>query len=150
MRTFGANIVASPIQVVDRALFLAAAHRDDQVNVAGPDGLTAMVALCRAGFDKVECARQATCPGADDASDVLLIVGPMNERELAETVRRTAPLLADGGRLVIQLGHAGDAAVVRTVLASLHIGVGAILIDNACGRLAAYTVRRDAALERTA
>jgi hypothetical protein len=81
--TLGANTFVSPDE---RAIRLAAAHLDDQVSVAGPDGLAAMVSLCREGFDSVECARRATCAGADEKSDVLLIVGAMTGVEVADTV----------------------------------------------------------------
>jgi len=148
MRTFGANVFASPNQVVKRAIFLSTACVGDRVSVAGPDGLAAMVALCREGFDRVECARQATCGGADDVSDVMLIVGPMDSEDLTATVRRTARLLRDGGRLVVQLMRAGDDPKVRAVLASMGVTVTATLIDRSCGRLATYTVRRPAALRR--
>ena len=145
-RTFGANIVASPAQVAARAAALTGAHREDQISVAGPDGLEAMVALCRLGFDKVECARAATCRGADEASDLLLIAGPMTGAELAQTVARTARLLREDGAMAIQIFHAGDEAAARAVLASLGLEATATLTDRACGRLAVFTVRRRAGL----
>ncbi len=145
-RTFGANIVASPAQVAARAAALTGAHPEDQISVAGPDGLEAMVALCRLGFDKVECARAATCRGADEASDLLLIAGPMTGAELAQTVGRTARLLREDGAMAIQISHAGDEAAARAVLASLGLEATATLTDRACGRMAVFTVRRRAGL----
>ena len=145
-RTFGANILASPAQLAARAAALTGAHPEDQISVAGPDGLEAMVALCRLGFDKVECARAATCRGADEASDLLLIAGPMTGAELAQTVARTARLLREDGALAIQVSDAGDEAAARAVLASLGLEATATLTDRACGRLAVFTVRRRAGL----
>src|SRR5580704_687565 len=103
MRANGANLFLSPDQVVQRALFLSPVRKEDLISVAGPDGLAAMISLCRAGYERVECARQATCAGADEACELLLIVGPMAADELAETIRRTARLLRDDGVLVAQL-----------------------------------------------
>jgi hypothetical protein len=140
--TLGANTFVSPGQVVERAIRLAAAHIDDQVSVAEPDGLTTMVSLCREGFDSVECARRATCAGADEESDVLLIVGAMTGVEVADTVRRTARLVRDGGRLVVQLARTADAAGVRDALASMRLDITSTIIDRSCGRLVAYTLRR--------
>ena len=141
-RTFGANILASPAQVAARAAALTGAHPDDQISVAGPDGLEAMVALCRLGFDKVECARAATCRGADETSDLLLIAGPMTSAELAQTLTRTLRLLREGGSLVAQMSSPGDEAAVRGVLAGLGYVPASMLIDRACGRLAVFAVRR--------
>src|SRR5271154_1310005 len=103
MRANGAHIFLSPEQVVQRALFLSSVQKRDLISVAGPDGLAAMISLCRAGYEHVECARQATCAGADEPCDLLLIVGAMGAEDLAETIRRTARLLRDGGMLIAQL-----------------------------------------------
>jgi len=100
MRAFGPHLFLSPEQVVQRALSLAHVRPTDLVTVAGPDGLAAMISLCRAGYERVECARQATCAGADEACELLLIVGPMAQDALAETARRTARLLRDDGVLI--------------------------------------------------
>ena len=150
MRAIGAHIVLSPEQVVQRALFLAGAHKDDLVSVAGPDGLAAMVSLCRAGFERVECARQATCAGADEGPDLLLIVGSLTPDDLAATVRRTARMLRDGGVLIAQLTAAGDDAVVRAALATLGLRASFSLTDRSAGRLVMHTVRRAAQLRKTA
>ena len=148
MRAIGAHLFLSPEQVVQRALFLASAHKDELVSVAGPDGLAAMVSLCRAGFERVECARQATCAGADEASDLLLIVGPMTPDELAATIRRTARLLRDSGLLIAQLTAPGDDAVVCAALATLGLEAPFSLTDRSAGRLVMHTVRRAAALRK--
>jgi hypothetical protein len=139
---------ASPGQLVDRAIDLSIAHPGDRVCVAGPHGLATMVALIERGFERVECAHHATCPGADEASDLLMVVGPMTAEDLAATVRRTAPMLRDGGALLIQLRRPGDGAAVRNVLAALRWSVAGVLIDRGQSGLVTYTLNRPAPLER--
>ena len=148
MRAHGAHLFLSPDQVVRRALFLSSAQKQDLISVAGPDGLAAMVSLCRAGYERVECARQATCAGADEACDLLLIVGPMEVDELAETIRRTARLLRDGGVLVAQLAGAAQEAVVRPALAAGGLESQFTLVDRSAGRLVMHTARRAAQLRK--
>jgi hypothetical protein len=142
--------MASPEQLVERVIAVSTAHVEDQVSVGGPYGLATMIALCRKGFARVECAQRATCAGADDASDLLLIVGPMSEEALAATVRRLVPLLRDGGRLVIQPRHPGDAAAVRNALAAMRRGISGMLVDNACGRMVTFILSRPARLTQAA
>jgi hypothetical protein len=149
MTGFAANVLASPGQVIDRAVRLSIAHTDDRVSVAGPYGLAAMIALCRRGFERVECAHHATCAGADDTSDLLLILGPMAADELTATVRRMVPLLRDGGALMVQLSRPGDGAAVRNVLAGLRYDVTGMIIDRSCGRLVTFTLNRPTPLQRT-
>ena len=148
MRASGPNIFLSPEQVVQRALQLAPVARDHLISVAGPDGLDAMVSLCRAGYERVECARQATCAGADEAIDILLIVGSMTPVALGETVRRTGRLLRDGGILVAQLTGPADEAAVLPALAALGLAPSFSLIDRSAGRLVMHTLRRAAALRK--
>ena len=136
------QVFLSPEQVVRRALALTAIHPDDHVCVAGPDSLAAMLSLCRAGFDHVECARQATCLGADDACDLLLVVGPMSPEESAALMRRTARLVRDGGRVAAQVADAAQQAAVRQALATAGFGVDFSLIDRAAGRMVVHTLRR--------
>ena len=99
-----------------------------------------MLALCRAGFDRVAFARQAI--GAAEASDVLLIAGPMSRSDLAATVGRTARLLRGGGALVIQLAHPADDALVRAVLAQQGMIVAGSRFDVAVGWLVTHRVER--------
>jgi hypothetical protein len=148
MRAQGAHLFLSPDQVVQRALFLSSAQRQDLISVAGPDGLAAMVSLCRAGYERVECARQATCSGADEACDLLLIVGPMGAEELADTVRRTARMLREDGVLVAQLAGAAQEAIVRPALAAEGLQSQFTLVDRSAGRLVMHTVRRAAQLRK--
>jgi hypothetical protein len=148
MRANGANLFLSPDQVVQRALFLASVRKQDLISVAGPDGLAAMVSLCRAGYERVECARRATCAGADEACDLLLIVGPMEADELAETIRRTVRLLRNDGALVMQLAGPAQEAVVRPALASGGLASQFTLVDRSSGRLVMHTVRRAVQLSK--
>jgi hypothetical protein len=148
MRAIGAHLFLSPEQVVQRALLLSSAHKQDLISVAGPDGLDAMVSLCRAGYERVECARQATCAGADEACDLLLIVGPMNAEELGDTIRRTARLLRDGGVLIAQLSGSAEGAVVRPALAARGLDARFTLVDRSAGRLVMHIVTRAAQLRQ--
>jgi hypothetical protein len=148
MRAIGAHLFLSTEQVVQRALFLASTRKDELISVAGPDGLAAIVSLCRAGYERVECARQATCAGADEACDLLLIVGPMGQDELADTLRRTARLLRDGGCLIVQLSRAADQAVIAPMLRTLGMESPFTLVDRSAGRLVMYTVRRAALMRK--
>ena len=129
-------------QVVRRAVYLARARRAQAVSVAGPDGLEAMLTLCRDGFDQVVLARQAI--GAAEASDVLLIAGAMSRGELSEAVNRTARLLRAGGVLVVQLTHPTDDAQVRAALGAQGIAAAASRFDVAAGWLVAHRVERAA------
>lgn len=141
MSTLEADTLLSPDEVVQRAIFLASIHKDDLVCVAGPDGLAGMISLCRAGYERVECARQATCGGADEACDLLLILGLMSAEELGETAHRTGRLLRDGGVLIVQPTCSGDEAVIRPALAELGLEIAYSLVDRE-GRFVMYTVRR--------
>jgi hypothetical protein len=148
VRAVGATLFLSPEQVVRRALVLSSAHQEDLISVAGPDGLAAMICLCREGFERVECARQATCIGADEASDLLLIVGPMTAGALADTLHRTARLLRDDGLLIVQLAGAAQEAAIRPALASCGLASGFTLVDRAAGRLVMHRVSRVASLRK--
>jgi len=146
MRAFGASLIVSPAQVVDRAIALAVAHRDDIVAVAGPDGLTALVALCRQGFERVECARQRTCRGAEELCDVLIVAGRQDPAELSACLTRNAGLLREDGVLVVQLGRSQDDVVVREALARLGLEAASTVIDRASGCLVIHRVRHRQAL----
>ncbi len=140
VRAVGPQIFLSPDAVVQHAIRLASADTGDLVAVAGPDGLQAMISLCRAGFDRVECAKRATCAGADEACDLLLIVGPMTAEALADAIRRTARLVRDGGRLVVQLSSAEAQAVIAPALASVGLRASGAAMDHSGGRLAMHQV----------
>jgi hypothetical protein len=135
-----------PYQVVRSSISLAHADRRGRVSVAGPSGLEVMIGLCREGFDRVECAWQATCSSADEASDVLLITGRLAADQLEAVLRRTCRLLRDGGVLVVQLARSGDDATVQRVLNGNALGVVSTEFDNSAGCLVSHTVQRLAAL----
>jgi hypothetical protein len=137
------GLAAAPAEcVVMRALYLSGVGPHELICVAGPDGLEAMVKLCRAGYERVECARQATCAGAEERCDLLLVVGAMAPDELAATIRRTGRLLRDGGILAAQLRGPGDEQAARAALAALGMAAAATVFDRPSGRLVMLTARR--------
>ena len=146
VRALGPNLFVSPEQIVRKSVILAKADKAQHISVAGPDSLAAMIALCRAGFDHVECARQATCACADEASDVLLILGRHSPEELAGVLARTCRLLRDGGVLVVQLDGPGDAVAIRQALERGGMRIGSTVHDLAPGRLISHTVERNGTL----
>lgn len=150
VRAVGPHLFLSPEQVVGRALQLASARPSDLIVVAGPDGMKAMVALCRAGFERVEFACQSTCVGADEPADLLLIVGPMDPAALREAVRRTARVLRDEGVVVAQLTGPAAESAVKPALQTCGLQSDFTVIDRACGRLVLNRVRRAVAMRRSA
>jgi hypothetical protein len=144
----GTNLFVSPRQIVEKSAALANADKRWRISVAGPDSLAAMVALCRAGFDHVECAKQATCRCADEASDLLIVAGAMSSDERAAVLRRTGRLLRDGGVLVVQLERPSDAPAVRAALGAAGMGISSTVFDLSAGCLVTHTVERAAASRR--
>lgn len=149
MRPLGANLFASPEQIVRKSLSLSNADRGGSISVAGPDSLAAMVSLCRDGFDHVECARQATSACADEASDLLLVTGLMSPEALSAVLHRTCRLLRDGGVLVVQLRYPRDDEAVRAALDATGMRIASTVFDLSAGCLVSHTVER-AAERRTA
>ncbi len=130
-----------PPQFWRRLARLAGATADQAISVAGPHSLDAMVALCRAGYVRVECARQATCACADDLSDVLIVDGADGDDALAERLQRTLRLMRDGAVLAIRLPSRRAQRAVYDRLAEAGLQVtGCAHADG--GALAAFTVRR--------
>ena len=132
-----------PPQPWRRLASLAGARPGHAVCVAGPHSLDAMVALCRDGYERVECARQATCACADETCDVLLIDGDCDPDALAQLIFKTARLVRDGGVAAILLPRA-DArrqAPVWLARAGLQV-IGSA--HAAGGAMAAFTVTRAA------
>ncbi len=99
---------------LDRLLRLAGARLGYSISVAGPASLEVMVALCRAGYARVECARQATCAGADETSDLLILTGPADS--LGGLAARTLPLLRNGGVVAACLEQMDDDPPIRGAL----------------------------------
>ncbi|HEY2050566.1 MAG TPA: hypothetical protein VGH03_14580 [Caulobacteraceae bacterium] len=118
------------------------------VGVAGPGSLEIMVALCRAGWARVECALQATCAGADETSDLLILTGP--PERLGALTAKTARLLRDGGVLLAFLDHPEDDAPIRAALLGKGLSVTASVLDSRTGCVIAHRVERPALLARTA
>ena len=142
VRARGPNLFISPEQIVRKSVILARADKAQHISVAGPDSLEAMVALCRAGFDHVECARQATCACADEGSDVLLILGRQSPQDLAALISRTCRLLRDGGVLVVQVERPGDAAAIPQIVGASSMRVDSTVLDLEAGWLVSHTMRR--------
>ncbi len=125
---------------IAKALRLSGVRKSDLISVAGPDGLTAIVRLCQAGFQNAEYAWRATCVVADRPRDLLLLAGRMDAEALGQTVRLTARLLRDGGLLVAELARPEDQAVLGPALATLGRCAGAIEVSE--GLVAVSAVRR--------
>ncbi len=142
IRAIGANLFVSPEQIVEKSITLANADKTQRIGVAGPDGLAAMTALCRKGFDHVEYVRRATCHCADEAGDVLLIAGLMPAEDLMALVIGACHLLNDGGALVVQLRSPADDVVVRTALAAAGMDVTSSVFELSAGCLATYRIQR--------
>ena len=141
IRVIGANVFVSPEQIVDKSITLANADKTQRIGVAGPDGLAAMTALCRKGFDHVEYVRRATCHCADEASDLLLIAGLMRPEDLRALVIGACHLLNDGGALVVQLAGPCDDALVRAALAAAGMSATSSVFELSAG-LATYRIER--------
>ena len=125
---------------------LAAVRTDQAICVAGPDSLEVMADLCRAGFDRVACARQATCAGADEVADLLILTGP--SETLGALCARTAPLLRDGGLVAAWLGRAEDDPAIRTALLAHGLEVSTSTRAGSGGLLALHRAWRDRRLAR--
>jgi hypothetical protein len=142
IRAIGANLFVSPEQIVDKSITLANADKTQRIGVAGPDGLAAMTALCRKGFDHVEYVRRATCHCADEASDVLLIAGLMQPEDLRALIIGACHLLNDGGALVVQLGSRREDALVRAALTAAGMMVTSSVFELSAGCLVTYRIQR--------
>jgi hypothetical protein len=129
---------------------LSRAANDDLVSVAGPCALDLLSLLCRANFERVQCARQATCGAADDASDVLILVGQVGASALPEQLQRTMRLLRDGGVLAVQLGELDDDIVLQRWLENHGFEVSSTVFDLSHEVLVAHTVSRRPALRAAA
>ena len=142
IRAIGANLFVSPEQIVDKSITLANADKTQRIGVAGPDGLAAMTALCRKGFDHVEYVSRATCHCADEASDVLLIAGLMQPEDLRALIIGACHLLNDGGALVVQLGSRREDALVRAALTAAGMMVTSSVFKLSAGCLVTYRIQR--------
>ncbi len=133
-----------------RLVNLSRAASDDVVSVAGPRALDLLSLLCRGNFERVQCARQATCGAANDASDVLILVGDVSASALPEQLQRTLRLLRDGGVLAVQLGDLDDDIVLQRWLENHGFDVASTVFDLSHEVLVAHTVYRRPALRAAA
>lgn len=93
---------------LDRMLGLAQASPASVIAVAGPDAGEAMSGLWRRGYPRVEAARRATCPSADELCDLLLVAGCACARDAAHIARQTRAMLRTEGLAVIDAGRMSD------------------------------------------
>jgi hypothetical protein len=131
----------APVSVDDlvrRAVWLGRLSPNQSVSVAGPDGLEAMLALCRAGFDQVVYGRG----GFLEAGDALLIAGPMRRGDLAAALAASSRVLRHGGVLVAQLAHPADDTVVREALTAQGLAITGSRFDVALGWLVGHRLER--------
>ncbi|MDO9335027.1 MAG: hypothetical protein Q7T61_01375 [Caulobacter sp.] len=96
------------IQCLDRMLELAQATPLCVIAVAGPDAADAMAGLWKRGYDRVEAARCATCPSADQVADLLLVVGMESASQVGRSVHGMRAMLREGGLAVIDAGRMTD------------------------------------------
>lgn len=102
-----------------RMLDLAQATPLCFVAVAGPTAGDAMSQLWRRGYQRVEAARRATCPAADERCDVLLILGCETLADARAVAASTLTMLRPGGTLVIDAGAFLDEAPRRRLCENL-------------------------------
>ena len=138
---------AGPVELrLQRLLQLTGAGPEQSISLAGPGGLDLMVSLCRAGHNRVECARQATSAEADETSDLLILTGPPSG--LGALTARTAPLLRDGGVLAAWLDRVEDDAAIRAALLIHGMEITTSTLDVAGGLAVIHRVWRGRGLAR--
>lgn len=93
---------------LDRMLGLARATPLSVIAVAGPEAAEAMSGLWRRGYQRVEAARRATCPAADELCDVMLVAGYERAGPAAACVCGTRAMLRSKGSVVIDAGRMSD------------------------------------------
>jgi len=118
--------------------------------VAGPCALDALSLLCREDFARVQCARQATCAAANDASDVLILAGTIPVQTLPAQLHRTLGLLRDGGVLAVQLSQLDDDIDLQRWLDHHGFDVASTVFDLSHEVLVAHTLSRRPALQAAA
>jgi hypothetical protein len=133
-----------------RLVNLSRATSHDIISVAGPASLDLLSLICRDNFERVQCARQATCAAANDASDVLIMVGRMSGCVLPEQLQRTVRLLRDGGVLAVQLTHLDDDVALQRWLDDHGFDVASTVFDLSHEVLVAHHLLRRPALRAAA
>lgn len=129
-----------PSAPLQRLLRLCGVPAGQTISVAGAGSLEVMIALCRAGYDRVECARRATCAGADETSHLLILTG--QPETLGGLAARTLPLLRDGGVVGAWLERIEDDSAIRGALLVRGMEVITSQFDMAGGLAVAHRVRR--------
>jgi hypothetical protein len=133
-----------------RLVNLSRAASNNIISVAGPCALDLLSLLCRDNFERVQCARQATCGAANDASDVLIMVGRVDAAALPEQLQRTMRLLRDGGVLAVQLSDLDDDLALQRWLETHGFEITSTVFDLSHEVLVAHTVSRRPALKAAA
>ncbi len=95
-------------QRLDHMIELAQATPLCAIAVTGPDAADAMAGLWQRGYDRVEAARCATCPSADEKADLLLVMGMGRADDAARVVHAMRAMLREGGLVVIDAGRMTD------------------------------------------
>ena len=106
---------AADDEPLDRMLGLAEATPLCAISVAGPEAGDAISGLWRRGYQRVEAARRATCPSADERCDVRLVVGCEHAESAAALAANTAAMLRPGGALVVDASRMVSADARRTL-----------------------------------
>jgi len=101
-----------------------------------------MIKLCREGYSRVECLRQATCTCADEGADVLIIPGATASESLVSVLLRTASVVREGGVVALKLDDIDDDCAVKAALRSLGLEVATTVFDLSNEILVAHKVRR--------
>ena len=135
---------SDPLQ---RLLDLAGIGPDQSVAIAGANALDMMLALCRAGQQRVECARQASRSKADGRADLLILSGPPDD--LGELTARTACLLGEGGRIAVALRRIEDDQPIRAALAAHSLTIATTIVDLAYGLTVIHRISRPQRVART-
>lgn len=129
---------------VRRWLALAGLAPDARIAVAGAGSLEIMLALCRTGCARVECAQAATCAGADDQADLLILCAPA--QSLGGLARRVARLLKAEGVVLAQVAGVEDDQLLQAALAAARFRVVASTLDLDGGLTVIHRVGRTSVL----
>lgn len=133
-----------------KLLRLAGARRESAVCTAGKDNVELMVQLCRQGFSRVECLRQATCSCADGGVDLLLIPGGTATEAITSILARTIRVLREGGTVALKLSDVDDDCAVLAALSALGLESASTVFDLSDGVLVSHTIRHATAALRAA
>ena len=139
-----------PGGAIRRVVALSRAKKDDLISVAGVQGLEVLGLLCRSGFERVQCARYATCGGADGLSDTLILAGASGLDALSLELEHTLKLLKSGGTLALQLQSFDEDGELQSRLLALGYDIVCTVFDLSHEVLVRHTVSRRSALRQVA